>query len=171
MADAIIVLAMHGAPPKDFPRREAGELFQLHAQLEHVRGPERAALERRYAELDAKMRAWPRTRENDPFSAGSEDLGAALARASGREVIVGYNEFCAPGLDEVLDQAAARAGTVIVVTAMMTRGGEHSEVDIPEAVARARGRHPAVRFEYVWPLEAASVAGFLTEQIHRQMPA
>ncbi len=56
----VIVLAMHGAPPNDFPERETAELFGLHARLEHAHEPERAALEHRHAELDAKMRAWPR---------------------------------------------------------------------------------------------------------------
>jgi len=53
----MIVLAMHGAPPNDFPQHEMAELFGLHARLEHMAGPERAALERRHAELDVKMRA------------------------------------------------------------------------------------------------------------------
>jgi CbiX protein len=54
-----------------------------------------------------------------------------------------------------------------VVTPMMTRGGEHSEADIPMAIARARSRHPSVRFQYAWPFAPAEVAGFLAMQIHR----
>ncbi len=69
-----IVLAMHGAPPNDFPKNEIGELFGLHARLEHASGRERAALKRRHEELEAKMRAWPRTIQNDPFFAGSLEL-------------------------------------------------------------------------------------------------
>ena len=37
---------------------------------------------------------------------------------------------------------AAQPGKVLVVTPMMTRGGEHVEREIPAAVARARRRHP-----------------------------
>lgn len=163
---SVIVLAMHGAPPKGFPRDELLELFGLHARLEHTAGPERAAMERRYADLDAKVRAWPRTAENDPFYAGSQDLAAHLSQATGCEVLVGFNEFCAPGLDEALDRAAARGvEEVIVVTPMMTRGGEHAEKEIPEAVQRAQERHPEISISYVWPFGVSAVAQFLADQI------
>lgn len=56
----VIVLAMHRAPLNDFSERETAELFGLHVRLAYAHGPERAALEHRHAELDAKMRAWPR---------------------------------------------------------------------------------------------------------------
>lgn len=164
----ILVLAMHGAPPSDFPPAEAAELFALHARLELPSVAERAALEKRYAPLEARMRAWPRTVENDPFRAASHELAAHLARAAGLDVLVGFNEFCAPDLDEALDQAvAAGAQRVVVVTAMMTRGGEHAEVDIPAAIERARARHTGVTFVYAWPFGSEQVAGFLAEQVRR----
>jgi sirohydrochlorin cobaltochelatase len=58
---SVIVLAMHGAPPNDFPREETAELFMLHGQMEHAPEARRVMIERRYAGLDAKVRAWPRT--------------------------------------------------------------------------------------------------------------
>ena len=166
MLRTVIVLAMHGAPPNDFPQRELGELFGLHARLDHTHGPERAMLERRYAELDAKMRAWPRTVQNDPFYVGSQELAGELARMTACPVIVGFNEFCAPSLDEAFDRAVEQgADRIIVVTPMVTRGGEHSEVDIPTAVRRAQERHPQTPFLYAWPFEASEVAQFLAAQI------
>jgi len=167
----VLVLAMHGMLPCDFPREEAGEFFALHGRLEHASGPERTALERRHAELEAKMRIWPRTSANDPFYGASQELAAALAREMGCEVIVGFNEFCAPTLDEALDQALARgAERVVVTTPMMTRGGEHSEVDIPAAIQRAQGCHPESQILYAWPFTASDVAGFLAKQIRHSIP-
>ena len=163
----VILLATHGAPPRDFPEREMAELMGLHARLEHASGPERAALERRYGELDAKMRAWPRTPDNDPFHAGTQELAGHLRQVTGLEVIAGFNEFCAPSLDEALDQAAQDAETVVVVTPMMTRGGEHSEIDIPAAIERARERHPRLAIRYAWPFETGAVAQFLAAHIAR----
>ncbi len=161
-----VVLAMHGIPPNDFPLRETAEIFGLHMRLEHAAGPEHAMLERRYAELDAKMRAWPRTAQNDPFYVGSQELAEQLRCATGYVVIVGFNEFCAPGLDEALDQAAVgNADQIIVITPMMTRGGEHSEADIPTAIRRAQERYPATHFLYAWPFAASEVAQFLAAQI------
>ena len=162
----IVVLAMHGAPPGDFPRAESGEYFGLLSRLKHSSGPDRAAMERRFAELDVKMRAWPRTAQNDPYFAAAQSLSAALGPATGSEIEVGFNEFCNPTLDEALDRAmAADPDRVVVATPMMTRGGNHSEEDIPHAIDRARERHPVVPVVYAWPFEVADIASFLASQI------
>jgi sirohydrochlorin cobaltochelatase len=160
-----IVLAMHGAPPNDFPPGEVSELMGLHSRLEHVPAPQRDALQRRYDELDARVRGWPRTADNDPFWAASQALGEALARVAGCDVVVGFNEFCAPSLDRALDRAAHEATRVVVVTPMMTRGGEHAEIEIPAEVEAARARHPGVEFVYAWPFDPDDVARFLAGQI------
>jgi sirohydrochlorin cobaltochelatase len=163
-----IVLAMHGAPPLDYPRAELAEFFRLHSSIEHSSAEQRATLEARYAELDRKIRAWPRTAQNDPFFAGASALAEAIARAAGSEVIMGFNEFCAPALDEALDLAAGQgAGRVVVVTPMMTRGGEHSEKEIPAAVRAAQQRHPGVEIRYAWPLDLEAIAQFLAEQVRK----
>jgi sirohydrochlorin cobaltochelatase len=95
-------------------------------------------------------------------------MAAELARLTGHPVSAGFNEFCAPTLEAALDDAAGMgAETVIVVTPMMTRGGEHSEVEIPAEVEGAKKRHPATSFVYVWPFELADVASFLAAQISR----
>lgn len=165
----LLVLAMHGAPPSDFPRQEMLELFDLHHRLERLSPAERAGLEERYAELERKMRLWPRTPQNDRFWAGSQVLAQALEAAAGLKVILGFNEFCAPSLDEALDQGAAQAERLLVLTPMMTRGGEHAEKDIPQAVQRARERHPQVVFHYLWPFETADVAAFLAAQAKKHL--
>jgi sirohydrochlorin cobaltochelatase len=165
---AVIVLAMHGAPPLDFPERELAEFYNLQARLAHSGGMGPAGAERRCAELEQKIRTWPRTAQNDPFFAGSQDLAIQLRRASGRKVVLGFNEYCAPSLDEALDQAAGQgAEKIIVVTPMMTRGGEHAENDIPGAIERACQRHPREKIVYVWPFPVSEVAEFLTSQIGR----
>jgi sirohydrochlorin cobaltochelatase len=162
----IVVLVMHGAPPTDFPERDMAELFGLQTRLKGVHGVESTALERRRLELDAKIRAWPRTAQNDPFYAGSLELAAHVSRATGCEVIVGFNEFCAPSLEDALDQAIARkAEKVVVITPMMTRGGEHAEVDIPAAVQAAQVQHPETPVIYAWPFKVSEVANFLATQI------
>ncbi len=179
------LLTMHGAPPTDFPQAEIGELFGLHARLEHGTGPKRGWLERRHAELEAGVRAWPRTAQNDPFYAGSQELAQQLRLATRCDVVVGFNEFCGPSPDEALDQAVACAAgvkRVLVITPMtpalalrykrrasVTRGGEHSEVDIPGGIRRAQNRHPETPVVYGWSFEASDVAPFLAAQIGCQL--
>ena len=166
----VVVLAMHGVPPKDYPKAEMSELFALHGQVHSVRGPEREALQRRHDELEDRMRAWPRTPQNDPFHAGSLALADRLSEILSSEVITGFNEFCGPSLDEAFDTAVAHGATQIaVITPMMTSGGDHSEKDIPRAMARAQQRHPAIPMTYAWPFDLDSVAQFLAEQITRHL--
>ncbi len=164
----VIVLAMHGAPPREFPRAELGEFMSLHSRMEHSAVSHSPALESRYEELEKQVREWPRTPANDPFHASSQEIAEALEKASGQKVMVGFNEFCAPTLDQAFEQAASSgAERVVVVTPMMTRGGEHSEKDILQAVEKARGKHPKVRFVYAWPYETVEVAEFLAEHVKR----
>lgn len=167
-AGAVIVLAMHGAPPLDFPKDELTEFFSLHARLGHSGGA-LENLRRRYAELEAKMRGWPRTTDNDPFYAGSMELAEHLRRETGLDVILGFNEFCSPSLVEALDQAAGAAQKILVITPMMTRGGEHSAVDIPEAIRGAQQKHPRKEFVYVWPFPTHDITRFLSGQISRYL--
>jgi sirohydrochlorin cobaltochelatase len=165
----ILVLAMHGAPPNDFPKNDLAELMGLHHQLENTPDPQQAMLLERYLELQTRVRSWPRTALNDPFFAGSTKLAQQLEETSGLPVLLGFNEFCAPSLDETLERAASNAEQVLVVTPMVTRGGEHSERDIPASISRVRFKHPEASFTYVWPFDIGDVARFLSEQVHKQM--
>jgi sirohydrochlorin cobaltochelatase len=164
----VVVLAMHGSPPKDFPRDEMMEFFGLHARLEQARGAADPAARQRHDALEAKMRAWPRTAENDPFFAASQAMARSLGQETGYEVTVGFNEFCAPDLDAAIDRAVdAGAGQVVVVTPMLTRGGEHAELEIAQIVEQAQERHPGVSIRYAWPFKVGDIARFLAAQISR----
>lgn len=164
----VIVLAVHGNLANDFPRQELGEYFGLRARIQLGTSDEKTRLEPRYRALDARLRAWPRTPSNDPFWAASLALGEHLAHVAGSRVVVGFNEFCDPTVDTALDQAAdLGASRIVVVTPMLTRGGEHAESEIPGAIRRGRERHPGLPIVYAWPYEPIEVAQFLTEQLAR----
>jgi sirohydrochlorin cobaltochelatase len=161
-----VVLAMHGVPPRDFPKGEMMELFGLHHRLSQASDSERVALRNRHDQLEGKMRNWPRTPENDPFHAASLEIAQALKEILETDVLVGFNEFCAPTIEEAIGVAASRSpDKIIVTTPMMTRGGEHSERDIPEAISRAQRLYPDVEIVYAWPYDISDVAGFLAKQV------
>src|SRR4051812_22961993 len=101
--NTFIVLAMHGMPPRDFPRAEMVEYFSQYNPFHHAGGPHQH--DPRIAELEHKMRHWPRNPKNDAFYGAAYQLADRLKDATGFAVIVGFNEFCAPGLDEAFDQA------------------------------------------------------------------
>jgi sirohydrochlorin cobaltochelatase len=163
-----IVLAMHGVPSTDFPKKEMMELFSLHPKLEHASGPEREKLRERHDELEEKMRQWPRTPENDPYFYASFEMAKKMEEILGDRVFVGFNEFCAPSIEDAIGEAAeVGADKIFVLTPMMTRGGEHSERDIPQAIQKARTRHPELEIVYAWPFDVSYVAAFLAGHIRR----
>jgi sirohydrochlorin cobaltochelatase len=163
-----VVLAMHGIPPRDFPRGEMMELFGLHPKLEHVSDPDQEALQRRHDELEEKMRRWPRTPENDPYFHASIEIAKKIEEILGERAYVGFNEFCAPTIEEAIGEAAASSpDKIIVLTPMMTRGGEHSERDIPYAIQKTQKLHPGLEIVYAWPYDVSDVAAFLAQHIKR----
>ncbi|MHA2025484.1 MAG: sirohydrochlorin chelatase [Candidatus Thorarchaeota archaeon] len=161
-----IVLAMHGAPPKDYPHKDLMDFFKLHMAHDHGDDGFPQEMHHRHEELHNKMRKWPRTAETDPFWDASRRLAEELSSVTGNEVIVGFNEFCGPSIDDALEKAVqSGADEIIVITPMMTPGGEHSEIDIPRAIKAAEGNHPQVSFRYAWPFDRNAVATFLAEQL------
>jgi len=164
----ILILTMHGIPPKDFPRREIGEYFSLHTQMEN--SPQRMdeAARARYFELNNKMRSFPRTPENDPFYFSSQDMAGLLAAETGYATLFCFNEFCNPSLADAVGAAVASgAQRVLVLTPMMTRGGEHAEKDIPDEIEVLRQKYPAVEFIYAWPFDPVETTHFLAGQVKR----
>jgi sirohydrochlorin cobaltochelatase len=157
---------MHGVPPNDFPRKELAEFFKLHSMVEGMSPAVSQEIRARYAVLDEKVRNWPRNVHNDLFHDASNQLAARLAEVSGSEVLVGYNEFCAPCIEEALQSAVDKgAGKIIVATTMMTRGGEHAEKDIPAGIETFAKQHPDVEIIYAWPFAEDRVARFLNDHI------
>ncbi len=164
-----IVLAAHGAPATDCPRRTIGMFMALESMPRIVN--RFGFLQRLKARLEKCVRCWPRTVANDPYRLGVEALAERIAAQTGDEVISGYLEFCAPDIGACIDEAAGRgAGRVVVVTTMTTRGGAHSETEIREIVEAAQKRHPGVAILYVWPFDTDRVARFFVDEIARFAP-
>jgi sirohydrochlorin cobaltochelatase len=165
-----IILAMHGAPPLDFPRAELQEFFSLHARMESPAAAHGVNAEASHRELDEKMKHWPRTAQNDPYHGASCELAQALSQETGHAVTLTFNEFCAPGIAEGFATAAsASPEKIIVVTNMLTRGGEHAEKEIAQEVARARQKYPEVEIIYAWPYKTEEIARFLTAHIQQYL--
>jgi Uncharacterized conserved protein len=120
-------------------------------------------------ELDTKIRRWPRTAETEPYQAGLETVAARLrAQLDGALFAVAYNEFCAPTLEESVEELIKRGATEITVTTtMFTPGGSHSEIEIPEILEQLRKQYPTVVLRYAWPFDLDLVANTLAEQVKR----
>ena len=158
-----VILVGHGGLPKDCPR----EMIQQFKQLERERKASGQPVTAQERDLEKQIREWPRTRENDPYKAGLEQLAEHLKPLlDGAPLVLAYNEFCAPSIDDAIDALAADGVTEIdLVTTMFTPGGNHSENEIPAIVEAARKRHPNVALTYVWPYNLDIAAQFLADTI------
>ena len=160
-----VILVGHGGIPKGCPEELITKLKRLEGQR-RAAGTPMSAEER---ELDTRIRRWARTPETDPYQSGLEAVAAQL-RASLGEVLFGvaYNEFCAPTLEESVEDLIKKGAThITVTTTMFTPGGSHSEVEIPEILSHLRPRHPGIELRYAWPFDLNLVANTLAEQIKR----
>ena len=163
-----VILVGHGGVPKDCPRELVRQLKAFEAQRAARGGP---PSEEEQA-LDHRIRTWPRSPANDPYQAGIDALATALrARLNGTPLVIAYNEFCAPSLDDAVGALVGDGATVLtVVPTMLTPGGSHSEIDIPEALAALRARHPAVTLRYAWPVDIDLIAGMLATHLDAHRP-
>jgi len=103
---AVIVLAMHGSPPLDFPEGEMTEFMGLHARLghQHTRGERAKPSLRSVGGQDAGLAA---DRPKRPLLRRVAGAGQAPSSGVGARSDHRVNEFCAPTLDEALERAAA----------------------------------------------------------------
>jgi len=165
-----VVLIGHGGSPSDIPRGVVSELKRLEGERQARKLP---AMSPREAELDKQVREWPRTPETDPYKFGVEAIAEKLApKLGGRRLVVAYNEFCAPSVEDAIERLVAEGyGRILLISTMFTRGGIHAEYEIPDIVRATRQKHPGVSVEYAWPFDADFIAGFLADQLARAVPA
>jgi len=158
-----IVLVGHGGVPKDCPHELIRRLKQLEAQRRAAQTP--PTPEER--ELDQKIRRWLRTPQNDPYRGGLEALADQLRPLlNGDRLAIAYNEFCAPTLEEAVEELIKEGATdITVVSSMFTAGGSHAEIEIPETVAHLKQARPSVTIRYAWPFDKSLVAGMLATHL------
>lgn len=161
-----VILVGHGGIPADCPGDLVSELKRLEG-MRRARGL--VEMSPREAELDKQIREWPRTPDSDPYAAGLEKIAHRLKeRVAPRKLVVAYNEFCAPSLEDAIAELVAD-GTrrIILTTTMFTPGGSHSEKEIPEIVEYQSKLYPGVEIRYAWPFDLDRAAEFLADQLDR----
>ena len=158
-----VILVGHGGIPKDLPY----DLVMRLKRLEAARRTTGDAASPEEQELNNRIRRWPRTPANDPYQAGLERLAVHLRpRLNGVLFALAYNEFCAPTLDEAVEEMVkAGARDITVLSSMLTPGGSHAEVEIPETVRDLRAKYPAITLHYAWPFDLDLVANMLAEHL------
>jgi sirohydrochlorin cobaltochelatase len=81
---------------------------------------------------------------------------------------VAYNEFCAPTLEESVEELIKEGAThITLTTTMFTPGGSHSKIEIPEILDHLRPLYPGIEIRYAWPFDLNLAANTLAEQVKR----
>ena len=158
-----VILVGHGGIPMGCPQELITKLKRLEGQRRATGTP----MSEEERELDTRIRQWPRTPETDPYQSGLEAVAAQL-RANLGEVLfaVAYNEFCAPTLQESVEELIKKGAThITVTTTMFTPGGSHSEVEIPEILEQLRKQYPDIVLRYAWPFDMNLIAVMLATQV------
>jgi len=79
---------------------------------------------------------------------------------------VAYNEFCAPTLEESVEELIKKGAThITVTTTMFTPGGSHSEIEIPEVLEQLRKQYPDTVLRYACPFDMNLIAVMLATQV------
>jgi sirohydrochlorin cobaltochelatase len=164
-AATALVLVGHGAIAKDCPRDLVRQLKALEGRRQTTGmppTPEEKALADR-------IRRWPRTPTNDPYGAGCEQLLRLLRPLLPEMTLkVAYLEFSAPALEEVVeDLRRTDVSTVLVVPSMMTPGGIHSEIDIPQIVDQLQMAYPEMTLRYAWPFDLTKIAQLMADHVQQ----
>ena len=74
--------------------------------------------------------------------------------------------MCAPTLEDAVAGLATRGiNHITVVPTMLTPGGSHSEIEIPEILEGLRIRYPALEIRYAWPTNLDLLARMLANHL------
>ncbi len=158
-----VILVGHGGLPRDIPSEIVEKFMRVHKTRIKAGG----AITQHEVELDTTIRKWQRTPENDPYKSGLESLASHMKpMLKGYVLKTAYNEFCYPAIEDAVDELAKENfSEIIIVTTMITRGGSHSENEIPEELHALSSKHPGIDIQYAWPFSMDAFALFLTDHI------
>ena len=154
-----IILVGHGGLPSDIP----SEIVEKFMRTHKARVRSGSEITKEEIELDRAIRMWNRTPENDPYKTGLESLASEMENfLDGYHIKTAYNEFCYPDIENAISELAEdNFSKIILVTTMITRGGSHSEKEIPEELNKYQKKHPTINIQYAWPFCMKNFAEFL----------
>ena len=159
-----IILVGHGGLPSDIPSEVVEKFMRLH-KARVKSGGEVTSQE---VDLDNTIRRWERTPESDPYKSGLETLASHMEQFLKDDVVkTAYNEFCYPTIEEAVEELSKEnVSKIILVTTMITRGGSHSEREIPEELEDLKQKFKDIDIQYAWPFDMDTFALFLTTHIN-----
>jgi sirohydrochlorin cobaltochelatase len=163
-----LILVGHGGLPDDIPSDIVEKFMRIHKGRVKSGSP----ITDQELELDSTIRKWERTEKSDPYKFGLESLASHMKIFLDEYVIkTAYNEFCYPTIEEAVNQLVEEGvSDITLVTTMITRGGSHSELEIPEEIKELRSKHKSINIHYAWPFDIDAFALFLSTHVKNFTP-
>jgi len=158
-----VILVGHGGLPSDIPSEIVEKFMRVHKGRIKSGEP----ITEHEIQLDTSIRKWNRTPKNDPYKTGLESLASHMEpMLEGHILKTAYNEFCYPSIEDAVEELAhENVSKIIIITTMITRGGSHSEKEIPEELHALCSKHPNIEIQYAWPYDMDVFASFLATHI------
>lgn len=159
-----VILVGHGGLPSDIPSEIVENFMRIHKTRIKLGG---AHITQKEKELDSTIRKWKRTPETDPYKVGLETLASHMEPMLNEYTLrTAYNEFCYPAIEDAVGELAREnISKIIIITTMITRGGSHSETEIPEELVALSSKYTDIDIQYAWPFSMDAFALFLTTHI------
>ncbi|MEM2237259.1 MAG: CbiX/SirB N-terminal domain-containing protein [Candidatus Caldarchaeum sp.] len=157
----LVILVGHGQFPLDMPHTLQTEYLTLLHKRD--RTPQE---EQRLTELTKTVLSWPRNEGNDPYWSSVRKLALLLEQAlKDSKVMVAFNEFCPPLLEEALENACkSNHRKIMVLTTKLIPGGVHSEIEIPRLIEDFSRRY-GKKIVYVWPIDMQNLVELYVKEI------
>ena len=158
-----LILVGHGGLPSDIPSEMVEKFMRIHKG----RIKSGSSITDQELELDGTIRRWNRTEETDPYKFGLDSLASRMKLFLPEHIIqTAYNEFCFPTIEQAVgDLVEKEVSNISVVTTMITRGGSHSEIEIPEEIKALQLKNKETVIQYAWPFDINSFALFLSTHV------
>lgn len=162
----VVVLAMPGVLPKDFPPHERHVLYRLRARMKYISVNKHPEDEDRLNELLRKARCWPRTAQNDPLHFSAQELASELSQVTGYRVILGFNQYDTPTLEEALVQAFAReAEKIVLINPLAANGVSLAKSESFISNQRIQNRCLEIQVDFSYSFSADKMVELLEEQL------
>ena len=158
-----LILVGHGGLPSDIPSEIVEKFMRIHKGRIKSGG----SITDQEIELDNTIRRWNRIAETDPYKFGLESLASSMKPFLPEHILqTAYNEFCFPTIDEAVGVLVEKnVSNISLVTTMITRGGSHSEIEIPEEIKALQLKYKETVIQYAWPFDINAFALFLSTHV------
>lgn len=147
-----IIFIGHGSVPYDFTQEKLKRYFLLRSKkMKNEMNDEEG---KEFLNLERELNYFERNKVNDPHYFFHKKLKDEIEKELNIKTIFAFNKFCAPGLEEVIEEIVKNENNseIYVVPTMFT-GGRHTDEEIKEDIEKIKRKFKDLRINYLYPFK------------------